>query len=82
MLAEIEGNIRGIKSFKSKKGNDLFRYRVEMTGFQGEPYLVDVISNKNTRKKGVQKIRVNISNRIGADGKLRGGLSLFEATEV
>jgi hypothetical protein len=80
MIAEIETNIRAVSELKTQKGI-LYILRCEGQDRNKVPYMFDVLSAKNTRKVGVQKIRVNLSNRKTKEGQILLGFKIWEVTE-
>jgi len=80
MIATIELDIKGVGEIKTKKGI-LYSYRCMGFDRSKLPYSFDVLSAKNSRKPGVQQVKVNISNRKGRDGQLLPGLQIWEVTD-
>ena len=78
MLAEIETNLRGITEKQTKTGK-LYIYTCENQKRNGTPYMFDVLSRKNNRKVGTQKIKVVITNRRDKAGVVLAGFSIWEA---
>jgi hypothetical protein len=72
MIAEIEVDIKGVRKFEGEKGIIYF-YRCLGLDRDNLPYTYDIGSNRNTRKVGVQKMKVDISSN-----KVTGGLKMWE----
>lgn len=69
MIATIEGDFRGSKTFKGKDGKSYFLHNIEMRTREGAPYNVEVFSTTNSHKLGPCKLKVAIGFKKGKDGK-------------
>jgi len=80
MIVTVETNIRGFSEIKTTKGV-LYAYRCEGMDRNKVPYMFDILSQKNSRKSGMQSIKVNLTNRKDKEGRLLPGFKIWEVTE-